>query len=112
MVYNDYKDIYELIHSLELWEPNTPHSWGFFVYRTTYTDQGLWERYTSYLRNAVLASVEEHEESEKLKSTFELIFKEDREALEGRSLEEVREIFGRWVAALPGSRDVKDQSRY
>ncbi|KAI0841474.1 hypothetical protein F5Y06DRAFT_191457 [Hypoxylon sp. FL0890] len=82
-------------------------SWGFFVYRTAYTGQGVWERCLSYLRNAVMISI--WRESDKAKSIFEFILKQGL-ALDGRALEEVREIFSPWVAALLGSRKFRDLS--
>jgi hypothetical protein len=35
-----------------------PAVWGFLVYRTTYADQDLWEKYIKYITKAVLHEID------------------------------------------------------
>ncbi|KAI1144419.1 hypothetical protein F5Y05DRAFT_407812 [Hypoxylon sp. FL0543] len=90
-----YSEITSLVRSVERFDNIAP-SWGFFVHCTTYADQGLWERYISYLRSAVVTDI--RDEDDKIKSTLEQILKKDP-ALDRRSLEE-------------GARDIWALGRY
>ncbi|OTA98949.1 hypothetical protein M426DRAFT_16914 [Hypoxylon sp. CI-4A] len=92
--------------------PNN-ETWGFIIYRTTYDDQALWERYLAYVKKAMRASLAPRDPFAygqaacmKLRLKFELQTKENKEDLEGKSILELREEFGRWVTTIP-----KDEKR-
>lgn len=66
--------------------PEPDISWGLYVYRATYEDQDLWERYIEYIRNAVISrlhplsdnnSESDHSRFKRLRDSFQLFIKED-----------------------------------
>ncbi|KAI1126536.1 hypothetical protein F5Y10DRAFT_266971 [Nemania abortiva] len=80
------------------------HQWGLYVYRTTFEDEEIWERYVKYVHNAVNAGVlgyywrVDPALVVRVQSSFQLIIKED-ESLEGLTYHQVRETFGPWIAS-------------
>ncbi|KAI0544770.1 hypothetical protein F4679DRAFT_600323 [Xylaria curta] len=80
------------------------HEWGLYAYRTAFEDQEIWERYTNYVHNAIIAKIQNHCGRKdptlpaKVQSSFHLVVKEDK-SLEGLTYHEVRDIFVWWIAA-------------
>ncbi|KAI1170387.1 hypothetical protein F4777DRAFT_569453 [Nemania sp. FL0916] len=78
------------------------HKWGFYVYRTTFEDQELFERYIKYIHNAVTVKYQSYYGglhptlAPKVSSSFRLIVKEDK-SLDGLTYDNVRDIFVRWT---------------
>ncbi|KAI1348747.1 hypothetical protein F5Y01DRAFT_317389 [Xylaria sp. FL0043] len=75
--------------------------WGYYVYRTTYEDQDLWERFIEYVKNAVMSSLQPSydntSESEvlryqTLRESFRLVIRENIN-WNNLTLWEMREIF-------------------
>ncbi|KAI1648673.1 uncharacterized protein F4817DRAFT_314632 [Daldinia loculata] len=105
---------------------NFDRKWGLFIYRTTYDDQELWERYLAYVKTAIMHAIKPQSEPDlpsswnpftyefprraKLQSRFELLTKEDKKNLNGKSISEAREEFRHWVATVP-SEEKKGISR-
>ncbi|OTA91773.1 hypothetical protein M434DRAFT_12872 [Hypoxylon sp. CO27-5] len=77
-----------LLHQARIDDKQT---WGFFIYRTTYDDQALWERYLVYLKATMMAAFEPWSDPPAaelsvcitLQSRFKFITKKDEENLEG-----------------------------
>ncbi|KAH7312617.1 hypothetical protein B0I35DRAFT_437407 [Stachybotrys elegans] len=98
--------------------------WGFLVYRTTYADQALWEKYIDYVTKSVLHEIDcdagvpevmrAHncdwrannpvpsllELGRVIRRYFHLCLKEGPE-YDGKSVEEIRDIHVRWLDSLP-----------
>ncbi|KAI0502919.1 hypothetical protein F5B22DRAFT_652611 [Xylaria bambusicola] len=90
-----------LYNQLQRSPPNT--RWGLYVYRATYEDQSLWERYMEYVHNAVLSHLQPFDDKEresdalryqKLRDSFRLVIREDK-AWDNLTLLQMREIFDR-----------------
>ncbi|KAI1100228.1 hypothetical protein F4804DRAFT_54463 [Jackrogersella minutella] len=94
-----------------------PYRWGFIIYRTAYDDQELWDQYLICIREAIMRALEpwndplgqnswDYSEDEQIasadvKASFEIVTKEDQATLDGKTIDEVREIFASWVASFP-----------
>ncbi|KAI0844183.1 hypothetical protein F5Y00DRAFT_266794 [Daldinia vernicosa] len=103
--------------NLEAGTSNIDQKWGLFIYRTTYDDQALWERYLAYVKAAIMRAIEPQPEPNPqiswdlyfdkifrrtiLRSRFELLTKDDEENLKSKSILELREEFRRWAATIP-----------
>ncbi|KAI1262341.1 hypothetical protein F5Y18DRAFT_439123 [Xylariaceae sp. FL1019] len=88
------------------------HRWGFYVYRTTFDDQEIWERYMNYIHNAVTTHIQnpsycrgmDPEVVRKCHSSFQFVTKEDK-SLEGLTYDQVREIFHQWIVTGDAEND-------
>ncbi|KAK8128928.1 hypothetical protein PG984_010036 [Apiospora sp. TS-2023a] len=80
--------------------------WGFDVYRTSFGDDELFQRYIDYVRNAMIRGAEDEEQAPHVASKATLYPKEEQggQHLENLSLDEVRKLHMEWVAAV--QRDV------
>jgi hypothetical protein len=70
--------------------------WGFLIYRCDYASDELWEKFMSNLRIKVAKSLSVFQ-AEDLKGKAEMTPKEDKERLDGATVEQVREMFKDWV---------------
>ncbi|KEY71959.1 hypothetical protein S7711_11116 [Stachybotrys chartarum IBT 7711] len=79
--------------------PERPWPWGFYIYRTSYSDQDLWERYLQNLiakTHKELASelrqyeLDDTPQADVISSSFVLTPVEDCDLLEGASIETVQ----------------------
>lgn len=84
------------------------YRWGFYLYRTTYSDQPLWERHIAYIREEATKSLDYEDNRDQLKKHFRLTIIEDP-SLGEASIEEVQERFRAWVAALPEEGDEEQE---
>ncbi|KAI1267116.1 hypothetical protein F5Y18DRAFT_444082 [Xylariaceae sp. FL1019] len=88
------------------------YRWGLYVYRTTFDDQGLWNRYMDYVHSAVTTRIKnsyyraqsDPDVVEKVSSSFQLRAKEDK-SLENLSYTQVRENYRQWIAAGEADQD-------
>ncbi|KAJ3580160.1 hypothetical protein NPX13_g406 [Xylaria arbuscula] len=62
--------------------------WGLHVYRATYQDQELWDRYMEYIRNAVMSSLQPSNDIvtgseilryQRLRDSFQLVARENKD---------------------------------
>ncbi|KAF6826753.1 hypothetical protein CPLU01_09509 [Colletotrichum plurivorum] len=84
------------------------YRWGFYLYRATYNDQLLWERYIAYIREEASKTLDYEDNRDQLKKHFRLTIIEDP-SLDEASVEEVQERFRTWVAALPEEGDEEQE---
>ncbi|KAL0945014.1 uncharacterized protein CTRU02_202901 [Colletotrichum truncatum] len=73
------------------------HKWGFVIYRCTYEDDELWNRYLAQLKSFYHADLLEKRRAELLEQYLSWDIIEDRATLENASRLEVRKHFNRWV---------------
>ncbi|KAF4476475.1 hypothetical protein CGCF415_v011266 [Colletotrichum fructicola] len=88
---------------LQLWRQGSgSYCWGFYVYRTTYDDQELWERYLTYIYQCIdnTLKFQSKFDRERLRRHFRLTIIEDP-SLANVSPEYVRQKFMKWVSSLP-----------
>ncbi|KAK2780206.1 hypothetical protein CKAH01_00150 [Colletotrichum kahawae] len=69
--------------------------WGFYLFRTTYGDNELWERYVEYIRKRANESIDEYDEGHEWHPHFRLFVIEGPD-LRGASIEHVRTRFATW----------------
>ncbi|KAI8249136.1 hypothetical protein K4K58_011088 [Colletotrichum sp. SAR11_239] len=83
------------------------YRWGFYLYRTTYDNQPVWERYISNLRQRAFDFIARDSSSKRdeMQATFRISVIEDRESLDGASIQEVLTRFQSWANALPDESD-------
>lgn len=81
------------------------HKWGFVIYRTTYGDQALWERYMASLRERTAWALDIFERTGELTPHLQWTVREDEAALRGATREQVRTLFRGWVAGRSVARD-------
>ncbi|KAI0117007.1 hypothetical protein F4814DRAFT_448010 [Daldinia grandis] len=92
---------------------DTDQRWGFFVYRTIYDDQVLWERYLTYIQGAIAYAIQPSDDRifwnppiyrisrrATLRSRFELWTIEDEGTLKEKPILDLREEFRHWVAPV------------
>ncbi|KAG6354264.1 hypothetical protein INS49_004869 [Diaporthe citri] len=72
------------------------HEWGFVIYRCAYGDDEAWQRYMKYFEENVLDGLEHHGGDWVLPQYAKWTVKEDREALDGASIDAVRSMFVQW----------------
>jgi hypothetical protein len=70
--------------------------WGLVIYRCTYASDKLWENFMSNVRYKIEEGLVINK-AYTLKETLALTTKEDRESLDGATVQQVREIFKDWV---------------
>ncbi|TLD08606.1 uncharacterized protein PgNI_07373 [Pyricularia grisea] len=81
---------------LACWEQRHPAApWGMAVFRTDYGDDDAWRRVVAALQSKIPDSLELYRR-EDLLARHRLVFVEDRAALDGASVADVRERFARW----------------
>ncbi|KAI9170821.1 hypothetical protein HJFPF1_00295 [Paramyrothecium foliicola] len=108
--YNIWRDNTTLVPEIE---PDLKFPiWGCFVYRVTYKDQALWERYTEWITKSVHYTIggrnyyAEYPDPESvklgrvIKDHFHLCKKEGPE-MDGKTIEQVQEIHLQWLESLP-----------
>ncbi|KAF9875099.1 hypothetical protein CkaCkLH20_07365 [Colletotrichum karsti] len=84
-------------------KPGELYRWGFYLYRATYDDQHLWERYISFLSgmaSSYLARDTTHRRQE-IRDKFRLSLVEDPDALDGATMNDVKARFQNWSDSLP-----------
>ncbi|KAI8285868.1 hypothetical protein K4K60_000888 [Colletotrichum sp. SAR11_57] len=69
--------------------------WGFYLFRTTYDDNNLWDRYVEYIRKRANESIDEYDEGHEWHPHFRLFVIEGPD-LRGASIEHVRTRFATW----------------
>lgn len=74
------------------------HKWGFIIYRCTYDNDELWNRYLTQLKAFCHNRLVEKGRAELLEQYLEWTIVEDRATLENASRSEVRKHFNRWVS--------------
>ncbi|KAL2004628.1 hypothetical protein VTN00DRAFT_3364 [Thermoascus crustaceus] len=72
-------------------------SWGFVVYRCTYSDDGAWQQMLQLIRDGVKSSLEAEGRMDLL-PRHELIVMDDKARFDGATSHEIRDQFHRWVA--------------
>ncbi|TLD21139.1 hypothetical protein PspLS_09235 [Pyricularia sp. CBS 133598] len=81
---------------LACWEQRHPAApWGMAVFRTDYGDDDAWRRVVAALQSKISDSLELYRR-EDLLARHRLVLVEDRAALDGASVVDVRERFARW----------------
>ncbi|KAF4809548.1 hypothetical protein CGCTS75_v014752 [Colletotrichum tropicale] len=83
------------------------YRWGFYLYRITYDNQPLWERYISSLRQQAVDYIagDSSSKRDEMQTTFQLSVIEDPESLDGASIQQVLTRFQSWANALPDEGD-------
>ncbi|TDZ32232.1 hypothetical protein C8034_v011655 [Colletotrichum sidae] len=83
------------------------YRWGFYLYRTTYDDQPLWERYISGLRQRAMdvIAADASDKVAEMQQCFRITVIEDKDTLDGKSIEEVQQRFNNWVHGLSDDAD-------
>lgn len=81
--------------------------WGFLIYRCGYQLDEKWARFYSILNWNVLESLELNKGTDLLPS-FEMTVKEDRQHLDGASVDQVWEIFTAWVQGDEAKEELRD----
>ncbi|KAF6817198.1 hypothetical protein CPLU01_13645 [Colletotrichum plurivorum] len=74
------------------------HKWGFVIYRCTYDDDGLWDRYLAQLKSLCHDDLVEEGRAELLEPYLDWIVIEDRATLDNASRVEVRKHFNQWLS--------------
>ncbi|KAL0939145.1 uncharacterized protein CTRU02_205755 [Colletotrichum truncatum] len=74
------------------------HRWGFVVYRCTYDDQDLWDRYLSQLKENSYNQLVDGRRAELLEQYLDWVVIEDRDTLNNASKADVRKHFNQWVS--------------
>ncbi|TID00245.1 hypothetical protein CH35J_006536 [Colletotrichum higginsianum] len=74
------------------------HKWGFVVYRCTYDDDELWNRYLAQLKSFCSANLLEKRRAELLEQYLDWVVIDDRATLDNASQPEVRKHFNQWVS--------------
>ncbi|KAI0010201.1 hypothetical protein F4779DRAFT_616780 [Xylariaceae sp. FL0662B] len=93
-----------LVHDLD--RKGQRAAWGFYLYRTTYDDQDLWEQYVEYIRSAITDRLttkcpKQSFEFNKLRSTFQFHIREDQASLKGRTIRQVRRFIMEQIDSRP-----------
>ncbi|KAH7073283.1 hypothetical protein FB567DRAFT_196713 [Paraphoma chrysanthemicola] len=76
--------------------------WGFLLYRCDYSSDELWAKFLAALQKEVDDSLRCYD-AEDLRSSLDMTPKEDKDLLDGATVERVRDIFTAW----PGSDEAK-----
>ncbi|KAE9573282.1 hypothetical protein CGMCC3_g10646 [Colletotrichum fructicola] len=74
------------------------HKWGFVIYRCTYDDDELWNRYLAQLKSFCHNQLVEYQRAELLEQYLDWVVIEDRATLNNASRVEVRKHFNQWVS--------------
>ncbi|KAH6665326.1 hypothetical protein F5X68DRAFT_237132 [Plectosphaerella plurivora] len=97
-------DMREVFEQTIIMAPS-PETWGFFVFRTTYENQVLWENYVSYLRCQASRFLTVQEHGFELLSNMDFTVVDDVTRLDGASKDEVRGLFNQMFEDLPEEGD-------
>ncbi|WYZ35401.1 hypothetical protein EsH8_X_000048 [Colletotrichum jinshuiense] len=73
------------------------HRWGFVVYRCTYDDNELWDRYLAQLKSFYYSYLSKERCSMLLEQYLDWVVIDDRATLDNASRLEVRKYFNQWV---------------
>ncbi|KAF6827283.1 hypothetical protein CPLU01_09160 [Colletotrichum plurivorum] len=74
------------------------HKWGFVIYRCTYDDDELWDRYLAQLKSLCHDNLVEDRRAELLEPYLDWVVIEDRATLDNASRVEVRKHFNQWLS--------------
>ncbi|GKT64089.1 hypothetical protein ColTof4_04365 [Colletotrichum tofieldiae] len=74
------------------------HKWGFVIYRCTYDDDELWNRYLAQLKSFCHDELVEERRAELLEQYLDWVVIEDRATLDNASRFEVRKHFNQWLS--------------
>ncbi|KAJ3952891.1 hypothetical protein N0V92_010654 [Colletotrichum tropicale] len=74
------------------------HTWGFVVYRCTYDDDDLWNRYLMQLKQFCHEELVKGRRAELLEKYLDWVVIEDRANLDNASKSDVRRHFDGWVS--------------
>ncbi|KAI8261652.1 hypothetical protein K4K58_001115 [Colletotrichum sp. SAR11_239] len=74
------------------------HKWGFVIYRCTYDDGELWNRYLAQLKQSCHEELVKGRRAELLEKYLDWVIIEDRDKLENASRSDVRRHFDGWVS--------------
>lgn len=72
------------------------HSWGFVIYRCTYSDQKAWEQFVARIKQVIRSELQKKGRLDRLWQYHELAIIEDPE-LDGALPHVVRQRFKNWV---------------
>lgn len=72
--------------------------WGWIIYRCTYKDESAWNRFKQSLLAQTEAYMARPEDPPAAAGSHELIFVEDRDSLDGVSINQLRVVFKQWRA--------------
>lgn len=79
-------------------------TWGFVIYRGTYSDDAAWQRYLDLMKEKIRAYLEEHDLAELLLQYLDFTIIEDP-AFDGASKDTVRNAFREWASHRCVERD-------
>ncbi|KXH45621.1 hypothetical protein CSIM01_09690 [Colletotrichum simmondsii] len=88
--------------------PDQLYVWGFYLHRTTYRDQDLWERYVTYLRECMLGDISYDANATYIRPYHRLSILEDPE-LDGMSIWNVMLRFQSWAGGLSHGADPEQE---
>ncbi|TDZ18889.1 hypothetical protein Cob_v008346 [Colletotrichum orbiculare MAFF 240422] len=74
------------------------HTWGFVIYRCTYDDDELWDRYLAQLKSLCHDELVNDKRAELLEPHLDWVVVEDPATLDNASRFQVRKHFNQWVA--------------
>ncbi|OCK72872.1 hypothetical protein K432DRAFT_387656 [Lepidopterella palustris CBS 459.81] len=81
--------------------------WGFLIYRCDYSSDDAWAKFISTVQLQMREGLELLRATD-LVPTLEMTVKEDRETLDGASVDQVREIFKSWVQGNEAKEELRD----
>lgn len=70
--------------------------WDFLIYRCDYSDDAAWNKFLAIVQHEAEDGLK-RQKAEDLLNTMEMTVKEDKTALDGATVEQVRGIFNEWV---------------
>ncbi|KAH7078754.1 hypothetical protein BKA63DRAFT_250604 [Paraphoma chrysanthemicola] len=72
--------------------------WGFLLYRCDYSSDDLWAKFLAALQHEVDDGLRCYD-AEDLRSSLDMTPKEDKDLLDGATVERVRDIFTAWLGS-------------
>ncbi|KAL0933647.1 uncharacterized protein CTRU02_210446 [Colletotrichum truncatum] len=75
------------------------HKWGFVVYRCTYDDDDLWNRYLAQLKDNCRYHLEKYRVDKLLEQYLDWVVVENRDTLDNASRPTIRQHFQKWVSS-------------
>ncbi|KAI1129346.1 hypothetical protein F5Y10DRAFT_238400 [Nemania abortiva] len=85
--------------------------WGFLIYRCTYGDDDVWDRYMTHLKEAVHKDLDILGRDILMEQYAQWTVIEDKETLDGASKQEVRERFIQWRDQNSVSRELSEATQ-
>lgn len=95
---------YELGAMIRAMQKTGFQTWGFVIYRGTYSNDAAWQRYVDLLKNEIQTKLEYYGRAELLLQYLQWTIIEDP-ALEGLSKAAIRQTFQEWVLHRSVGRD-------